>query len=39
MQMAGLTAHGAVNAVPYVCAAAPGILTVSDLPRIVAKLG
>jgi 4-hydroxy-tetrahydrodipicolinate reductase len=38
MQMAGLTAHGAVNAVPYVCVAAPGILTVSDLPRIVATL-
>jgi len=38
VQMAGLTAHGAVNAVPYVCVAAPGILTVSDLPRVVAKL-
>jgi len=38
VQMAGLTAHGAVNAVPYVCAAAPGILTINDLPRVVAKL-
>lgn len=38
VQMSGLTAHGAVNAVPYVCVAAPGILTINDLPRIVAKL-
>ena len=39
VQMSGLTAHGAVNAVPYVCVAAPGIVTISDLPRVVAKLG
>lgn len=38
VQMAGLTAHGAVNAVPYVCVAAPGILTSGDLPRVVARL-
>ncbi len=35
----GLTAHRAVNAVAYVCAAAPGIRTTVDLPRIVADLG
>lgn len=34
----GLTAHRAVNAVPYVCAAAPGIRTTVDLPQIVADL-
>jgi 4-hydroxy-tetrahydrodipicolinate reductase len=37
--MPGLTAHLPVNAVPYVCAAAPGIRTNTDLPRIIAKLG
>ena len=30
----GLTANRPVNAVPYVCAAAPGILSVRDLPLI-----
>ncbi|MBP2367544.1 NAD(P)H-dependent amine dehydrogenase family protein [Pseudonocardia parietis] len=31
----GLTAHPAVNAVPYVCAARPGILRSLDLPHLV----
>lgn len=31
----GYTAHRAVNAVPYVCAAAPGIRTTADLPQII----
>ena len=35
----GYTAHRAVNAVPVVCAAAPGIRTTADLPQIVAALG
>jgi 4-hydroxy-tetrahydrodipicolinate reductase len=35
----GLTAHRAVNAVPYVCAAPPGIRTTVDLPQIIADLG
>lgn len=35
----GLTAHRPVNAVPYVCEAAPGIRTALDLPHIVADLG
>ncbi len=30
----GYTANRPVNAVPYVCAAAPGILTTTDLPPI-----
>ena len=34
----GLTAHRAVNAVPYVCDAAPGIRTSVELPQIVADL-
>jgi hypothetical protein len=34
----GLTAHRPVNAVPYVCAAAPGIRTTSDLPQIIPRL-
>ena len=33
------TANRAVNAVPVVCAAAPGIRTTVDLPQIVATLG
>jgi 2,4-diaminopentanoate dehydrogenase len=33
------TANRAVNAVPYVCAAPPGIHTTADLPQIVARLG
>jgi len=35
----GYTAHRAVNAVPVVCAAAPGIRTTVDLPQVVATLG
>jgi 2,4-diaminopentanoate dehydrogenase len=35
----GLTAHRPVNAIPYVCAAAPGIKTTVDLPQIIARLG
>lgn len=34
----GLTAHRAVNAVRYVCAAPPGIRTTVDLPQIIADL-
>ena len=34
-----LTAHRPVNAVPYVCAAEPGIRTIADLPQIIARLG
>jgi 4-hydroxy-tetrahydrodipicolinate reductase len=33
----GLTAHRPVNAIPFVCAADPGILTTSDLPNIVPR--
>lgn len=33
----GLTAHRAVNAVPAVCAAAPGIRTTVDLPQVIAQ--
>ncbi|TDC70706.1 dihydrodipicolinate reductase [Actinomadura sp. GC306] len=33
------TANRAVNAVPFVCAAAPGIRTATDLPHILATLG
>jgi len=35
----GLTGHRAVNAVPAVCAAAPGIRTTADLPQVAARLG
>ncbi|MFJ9564053.1 dihydrodipicolinate reductase [Streptomyces fuscichromogenes] len=35
----GYTAHRAVNAVPAVCAAAPGIRTTVDLPLFTAALG
>jgi 4-hydroxy-tetrahydrodipicolinate reductase len=35
----GLTAHRPVNAIPYVCAAEPGIRTTVDLPQIIAHLG
>jgi len=35
----GLTAHPVVNAVPYVCDAAPGLLHTTDLPMIVPYLG
>jgi 4-hydroxy-tetrahydrodipicolinate reductase len=34
----GLTAHRPVNAVPYVCAAQPGIMTSVDLPQIIPTL-
>jgi 4-hydroxy-tetrahydrodipicolinate reductase len=34
----GLTAHRAVNAIPVVCAAPPGIRTTADLPQIIAAL-
>jgi len=37
-QMGGYTAHRAVNAVPFVCAARPGIVTITDLPQITARL-
>ena len=33
----GFTAHRAVNAVPVVCAAEPGIRTTADLPQVVAN--
>jgi 2,4-diaminopentanoate dehydrogenase len=35
----GYTANRAVNAVPFVCAALPGIRTTADLPQIIARLG
>jgi 4-hydroxy-tetrahydrodipicolinate reductase len=35
----GYTANRAVNAIPYVVAAAPGIRTTADLPQIIASLG
>ncbi len=35
----GLTAHRPVNAIPYVCAAEPGIRTIVDLPQVIATLG
>jgi 4-hydroxy-tetrahydrodipicolinate reductase len=35
----GYTANRAVNAVPVVCAAPPGIRTTMDLPQIIARLG
>jgi hypothetical protein len=35
----GYTAYRPVNAIPYVCAAKPGIRTAVDLPQIIAKLG
>jgi hypothetical protein len=34
----GLTGHRAVNAVPAVCGAAPGIRTTGDLPQVVVRL-
>lgn len=37
-QMGGYTAHRAVNAIPYVSAARPGIVTIADLPQIIARL-
>ncbi len=38
-QMSGLTAHPAVNAVPYVCQAAPGIVTNLELPVVAPLIG
>ena len=35
----GLTAHRPVNAVPYVCAAEPGIRTSVELPQIIPAFG
>jgi 4-hydroxy-tetrahydrodipicolinate reductase len=35
----GYTAHRAVNAVPVVCEASPGIRTTIDLPHVIARLG
>jgi 4-hydroxy-tetrahydrodipicolinate reductase len=35
----GYTANRAVNAVPFVCAAAPGLRSSTDLPQIIAALG
>jgi hypothetical protein len=35
----GLTAHRPVNAIPFVCAAAPGIRSIVDLPQVIATLG
>ena len=35
----GITAHRAVNAVRFVCAAPPGIRTSAELPQIIADLG
>jgi 2,4-diaminopentanoate dehydrogenase len=37
--LAGYTTHPAVNAIPYVVEAEPGIRTIFDLPPIVARLG
>jgi 4-hydroxy-tetrahydrodipicolinate reductase len=33
------TANRPVNAIPYVCAAPPGIITTVDLPQVIAHLG
>lgn len=38
VEAVGHTAHRAVNAVPYVCAAATGIRTSVDMPQIIADL-
>ena len=35
----GYTANRAVNAVPYVCGAQPGIRSTVDLPQVIATLG
>jgi 2,4-diaminopentanoate dehydrogenase len=35
----GVTAHRPVNAIPYVCAASPGIRTTAELPQIIPALG
>jgi 2,4-diaminopentanoate dehydrogenase len=36
--MAGITAYRVINAVPYVCAAEPGIRTTIDLPNIAPRM-
>ncbi|WP_319455832.1 MULTISPECIES: dihydrodipicolinate reductase [unclassified Mycobacterium] len=36
--LAGYTAHPAVNAIPYVVEAQPGIVTIFDLPPVIPKL-
>lgn len=33
----GLTGHRAVNAIPVVCEAAPGIRTTADMPQVIAR--
>jgi 4-hydroxy-tetrahydrodipicolinate reductase len=38
-QMGGYTAHRALNAVPFVCTARPGIVTILDMPQVIARLG
>jgi len=37
--MAGITAYRVINAVPFVCAADPGIRTTIELPNIVPRMG
>jgi len=37
--MAAITGYRVINAVPYVCAAAPGIRTTAELPTIVPTMG
>jgi 4-hydroxy-tetrahydrodipicolinate reductase len=37
--MAAITAYRVINAVPYVCAAPPGIRTTAELPNIVPRMG
>jgi 4-hydroxy-tetrahydrodipicolinate reductase len=37
--MAAITANRVINAVPYVCAAPPGIRTTAELPNIVPRMG
>jgi len=37
--LAGYTAHPAVNAIPYVVQAQPGIVTIFDMPPIIARFG
>lgn len=37
--MAAITAYRVINAVPFVCAAEPGIRTTADLPTIVPRMG
>ncbi len=36
--MAAITAYRVINAVPFICAAAPGIRTTADLPTIVPRM-